>query len=184
MSSPLSAKRKRFQDMKNNIVIYNLVIASSDFLTKVETTTEHLNSIFNNVEKGQSDLITQAVEINARYRSIGDLVAEKKKPRIEETSSAFQSLPNSYSISTHRFLDDTESSLEKLTKQTKNAVENMISKFNERVEVWMKMSEDLKEQAKIVARNKVKFKVQADEFRSVFYGYDPSYGSCSSDDSD
>ena len=70
MSPPLSAKRKRFQDMKNNIVeeIYNLVIASSDFLTKVETVTEDLNSIFNNVEKGQSDLITQAVEINAQYR--------------------------------------------------------------------------------------------------------------------
>lgn len=63
-------------------------------------------------------------------------------------------------------------------------MEKMISKFNERVEVWMKMSKDLKEQAKIVARNKVKFKVQVDEFRSVLYGYDPDYESSSSDNSD
>lgn len=69
MSSPLSAKRKRFQDMTDNIVdeIYNLVIASSEFVTNVETATEDLNSIFDNVQQRQSDLITQAVAINACY---------------------------------------------------------------------------------------------------------------------
>ncbi|WOH04069.1 hypothetical protein DCAR_0623475 [Daucus carota subsp. sativus] len=172
--------------MTDNIVdeIYNLVIASSEFVTNVETATEDLNSIFDNVQQRQSDLITQAVAINACYGSIADLLAEKKKPSIRETSSSFQSLPNSYSIRTHRFLDDIESSLQKHTKKTKKSVEKMISKFNERVEVWMKMSKDLKEQAKIVARNKVKFKVQVDEFRSVLYGYDPDYESSSSDNSD
>ena len=64
-----AAKRKRFQDMKNNIVdeIYNLVIASDDFVTAVETATEEFSSIFRNIEKRQSELINKAVLLNERY---------------------------------------------------------------------------------------------------------------------
>ncbi|WOH12421.1 hypothetical protein DCAR_0831925 [Daucus carota subsp. sativus] len=137
-----AAKRKRYEDMKNNVVdeIYNLVIASDAFVTEVETATEELSSLFQNMEKRQSELIKQAVLINKRYGSIADLVEEKKRPKIGETSSSFETLPMSYCKSTRRFLDDSESSLERHNEKTAKEVDNLIKKFNEGVNMWNKRS--------------------------------------------
>ena len=65
-----AAKRKRFQDMKNNVVdeIYSLVIASDAFVTEVEKTTEEFSSIFQDMEKRQTGLINEASLINEKYR--------------------------------------------------------------------------------------------------------------------
>ncbi|WOH04035.1 hypothetical protein DCAR_0623440 [Daucus carota subsp. sativus] len=130
--------------MKENVVdeIYNLVIASSDFVTEIEAANEEFISMFKNMEKRQSNLITQVVGINEKYGSVVDLVAKRKKPIIGGISTAFQSLLVSYSINTDRFLDDTESSLEKHSAKTKKAVDNMINNFNETVKVWGEKSDN------------------------------------------
>ena len=64
-----AAKRKRFQEMKNNVVdeIYSLVISSDAFVTEVLTTTEEFSLIFENMKKRQMDLTKQAVIINEKY---------------------------------------------------------------------------------------------------------------------
>ena len=59
----------------------------------------------------------------------------------------------------------------------------MINNFNETVKVWGEKSDNQKEQAKMVARNKVLLKMQVNEFRSVLYGYDPENDQSHSDDS-
>lgn len=62
-------KRKRYQDMKNNVVdeIYNLLIASDTFVTEVETASAEFSSDFENMEKRQNRLINEAVSINEKY---------------------------------------------------------------------------------------------------------------------
>ncbi|WOG82394.1 hypothetical protein DCAR_0101558 [Daucus carota subsp. sativus] len=180
-----AAKRKRYEDMKNNVVdeIYNLVIASDAFVTDVETATEELSSIFQNMEKRQSELIKQAVLINERYGSIADLVEENKRPKIGETSSSFQTLPMSYCKSTIRFLDDSESSLERHTEKTCKAVDNLIKKFNESVKSWSKKCEELKHEANVIANNRTQNRKKVNQFRSVLYGFIPGIDSDDSDES-
>lgn len=56
-----------------------------------------------------------------KCRNIADLVDEKKKPKIGETSSSFETLPMSYAKSTDRFLEDSESSLQRRTEKIKKA---------------------------------------------------------------
>ncbi|KAL1809348.1 hypothetical protein ACET3Z_026338 [Daucus carota] len=179
-----AAKRKRFQDMKNNFVdeIYNLVIASDAFVTEVETASEDFSSIFQKMEKRQTDLINQAVLINGRYGSIADLVEEKKKPKIGETSSSFQTLPMSYSKSMDRFLHDSERSLQKHAEKTNKAVYGLINKFNESVETWTKKCEELKDQAEVLANNRAQHRVKVNQFTSVLYGYIPGIDSSDSDE--
>ena len=73
MASPNAAnqagKRKRFQNIKNNVVdeIYNLVIDSDAFVTEVETAIEEFSSNFQIMEMRQTGLIDQAVSINEKY---------------------------------------------------------------------------------------------------------------------
>lgn len=64
-----AAKRKRYRDMKNNVVdeIYNLLIASDTFVTEVETASAEFSSDFENMEKRQNRLINEAVSINEKY---------------------------------------------------------------------------------------------------------------------
>ncbi|WOH01233.1 hypothetical protein DCAR_0520614 [Daucus carota subsp. sativus] len=178
-----AAKRKRYQDMKNNVVdeIYNLLIASDAFVTEVETASAEFSSDFENMEKRQNRLINEAVSINEKYGRIADFVDEKKKPKIGETSSAFQTLPKSYSMSTSRFLDDSESSLQKHIQTINTAVENLINKFNESVEAWKKKFEELNGQANILANNRTQHRMKVDKFRSILYGYIPGVDSSDSD---
>ncbi|KAL1811284.1 hypothetical protein DCAR_0623473 [Daucus carota subsp. sativus] len=172
--------------MKNNVVdeIYNLVIASDAFVTEVETATEEFCSIFQNMEKRQTNLINQAVLINERYGSIADIVEEKKKPKIGEISSSFQSLPLSYSKSTDRLLDDFESSLNRHTDRTNKAVQTLISKFNESVEAWKNKYEELKDQVNILANNKTQHRKKVNQYRSVLYRFIPGIDSSDSDESE
>ena len=114
-------------------------------------------------------------------RRIADFVDEKKKPKIGETSSAFQTLPKSYSMSTSRFLDDSESSLQKHIQTINTAVENLINKFNESVEAWKKKFEELNGQANILANNRTQHRMKVDKFRSILYGYIPGVDSSDSD---
>lgn len=117
-------------------------------------------------------------------RSIADIVEEKKKPKIGETSSSFQTLPMSYSNSTVRFLDDSESSLQRHAEKTSIAVETLTNKFNESFETWTKKHEELKNQANVLARNKTQHHKKVNEFRSVVYGFIQGVDSSDSDDCD
>ncbi|KAL1824012.1 hypothetical protein ACET3Z_010790 [Daucus carota] len=181
-----AAKRKRFQDMKNNVVdeIYNLIIASDCFVTEVKKATDEFTSIFENMEKRQSGLMNQAVLINEKYGNVADIVDERKRPKIGETSSSFQTLPLSYSKSTDRFLDDSESSLQRHTDRTNKAVETLINKFNESVETWKIKFDELKDQAKVLADSRTHHRKKVNEYRSVLYGFIPGFDSSDSDDSE
>ena len=117
-------------------------------------------------------------------RSIADIVEEKKKPKIGETSSSFQTLPKSYSNSTFRFFDDSQSSLQRHTENTSIAVEILSKKFKEILENWTEKHEELKNQCNVLARNKTQHRKKIDEFRSVAYGFIPGVDSSDSDDGD
>ncbi|WOH15091.1 hypothetical protein DCAR_0934628 [Daucus carota subsp. sativus] len=159
------------------------VIASDAFVTAVETATEEFTSIFKNIKKRQSELINQAVLLNERYGNIADLVDERKRPKIGEMSSIYQTLPLSYSKSTNRFLHDSDSSLQKHTDKMNKAVENLINNFNESVEAWSKKHEELKEQTNVLGNNRGQYLVKVSEFKSVLYGYIPGIDSSDIDDS-
>ncbi|KAL1808432.1 hypothetical protein ACET3Z_025422 [Daucus carota] len=181
-----AAKRKRFQEMKNNVMdeIYSLVISSDAFVTEIQTTTEEFGLIFQNMQKRQMDLAKQAVLINEKYVYIADIVEEKKKPKVGETSSSFQTLPISYSKSFDRFLEDSELSLQKHTENIKKALEDVNNKFNESVKTWSKNFEELKERANILANSGTRHRMEVDKFRSVVYGFIPGIDSSDSDFSD
>ncbi|KAL1818394.1 hypothetical protein ACET3Z_013263 [Daucus carota] len=181
-----AAKRKRFQEMKNNVVdeIYSLVISSDAFVTEVLTTTEEFSLIFENMKKRQMDLTKQAVIINEKYGHIADIVEEKKKPKIAETSSSFQSLPISYTKSIDIFLEDSELSLQRHTENIKKALEDVKNNFNESVETWSNNYVKLKEQANYLANSGTRHRIEVDKFRSVLYGFIPGEDPSDSDISD
>ncbi|KAL1812674.1 hypothetical protein ACET3Z_022739 [Daucus carota] len=187
MASPNAAnqagKRKRFQNIKNNVVdeIYNLVIDSDAFVTEVETAIEEFSSNFQIMEMRQTGLIDQAVSINEKYGRIADLVEEKKKPTIGEMSSSFQTLPMSYSKSTARFLDDSEISLQRHTERVRKAMGYLINKFTESTEIWKRKCEELNNEANVLAKNRAQHRMKVDQFRSILYGYIPGVDSSDSD---
>lgn len=118
------------------------------------------------------------------HRNIADLVDERKRPKIGEMSSSYETLPQSYSKSTDRFLHDSDSSLQKHTDKTTKAVENLINNLNETVEAWTKKHEELKEQTNVLGNNRRQYLVKVSEFKSVLYGYIPGIDSSDTDDSD
>ena len=118
------------------------------------------------------------------HRNIADLVDERKRPKIGEMSSSYETLPQSYSRSTDRFLHDSDSSLQKHTDKTTMAVENLINNLNQNVEAWTKKHEELKEQTNVLGNNRRQYLVKVSEFKSVLYGYIPGIDSSDTDDSD